>query len=75
MSGSVGVDAFEHGGEITARETPVERTRRRVVALLETLESILERGEVGEAAVGGIRIASQGAVHESGLKQSWLIHW
>ncbi len=50
VSGPVGVDAFEHGGEVAAREAPVEGPLRRVAVVFGTIESILEGGEVGTVA-------------------------
>jgi hypothetical protein len=44
----VGVEALEHGGEVTAREAPVERSRRSVVAVLEAFEAMCQGGEVCE---------------------------
>ena len=44
----MGVEAFEHGGEITTRKAPVERTRRYVVALFEAPQAVGQSVEVGE---------------------------
>jgi len=45
---SLGVEALQHRGEVVAREAPIERPCCLVVAILEALETIRERGEVSE---------------------------
>jgi hypothetical protein len=47
-SGPLGIEALEHGGQVSAREAPVERSCRSVVAVLEALQAIGQSGEVGE---------------------------
>lgn len=45
--GPVGIEALEHGRKVAARKAPVERTRRDVVALLESAEPVRQGGQVG----------------------------
>src|ERR1035437_2423527 len=46
--GLVGVDAFDHVGQVVPAEPPVEWSRRAVVAVLETGQAVSEGIEVSE---------------------------
>jgi hypothetical protein len=49
----MGVEAFEHDGKITARNAPVERSRRVVVADLEALDDARSSRTV-RSAIGAL---------------------
>ena len=44
----MGVEALHHGGEVAAREAPIERACRLVVAVLEPFEAIREDAQISE---------------------------